>query len=65
MFERTSAYFTALQRIGCSAEADEGAENHSLNEERLAFRRGYPEVSNRCQGRLTFGISFDGTPYIK
>lgn len=65
VFERTSAYFTALQCVGCSAEADQGTEIHANDLERLAFRRGYPDIPNRCEGRLIFGLSFDGTPHVK
>ncbi|KAE9384455.1 hypothetical protein BT96DRAFT_950559 [Gymnopus androsaceus JB14] len=50
----------------CSASADEASsEILPSNMERLALRRGYPDVQNRCEGRLVYSLSFEGTPYIK
>lgn len=66
VFDRTSAYYTALQRTGCSASADnDSSEILSGNKERLALRRGYPDMPNRCNGQLLYRLSFEGTPYIK
>ncbi|KAJ3916503.1 hypothetical protein F5877DRAFT_46476 [Lentinula edodes] len=68
VFERTSAYLTAIRRVGCTSEANLGqdASESPLDRlERIALRRGYPEMPNRCTGGLIFQWSFDGTPYIK
>ncbi|KAJ3926352.1 MAG: hypothetical protein NXY57DRAFT_1065053 [Lentinula lateritia] len=70
VFERTSAYLTAIRRIGCTCEAnlvgDNELEKSSLDgAERVTLRRGYPEMPNRCTGQLVFRLSFEGIPYIK
>ncbi|KAJ3859292.1 hypothetical protein EV359DRAFT_75667 [Lentinula novae-zelandiae] len=69
VFERTSAYLTAIRRIGCTSEANLGSdalkENPLGDAERITLRRGYPEMPNRCTGRLLFQLSFEGIPYIK
>ncbi|KAJ4463942.1 hypothetical protein C8R41DRAFT_898717 [Lentinula lateritia] len=64
----TSAYLTAIRRVGCTSEANLGQDaSESLLDrlERIALRRGYPEMPNCCTGGLIFQWSFDGTPYIK
>ncbi|KAJ3906921.1 hypothetical protein F5879DRAFT_897100 [Lentinula edodes] len=68
IFEKTSAYLTAIKRVGCTSEANHDAsdfQGNSDQSERTALRRGYPEMPNRCTGKLLFQLSFDGTPYIK
>ncbi|KAJ4492439.1 hypothetical protein C8R41DRAFT_765202 [Lentinula lateritia] len=68
VFERTSAYLTAIRRVGCTSDANLGqdaSESALAGFERIALRRGYPEMPNRCTGGLIFQWSFDGTPYIK
>ncbi|KAE9397253.1 hypothetical protein BT96DRAFT_977114 [Gymnopus androsaceus JB14] len=50
----------------CSASADEASsEILPSNMERLALRRGYPDVQNCCEECLVYSLSFEGTPYIK
>ncbi|KAJ4463608.1 hypothetical protein C8R41DRAFT_872387 [Lentinula lateritia] len=68
VFEKTSAYLTAIKRVGCTSEANHDAsdfQGNSDQSEQTALRRGYPEMPNRCTGKLLFQLSFDGTPYIK
>lgn len=66
VFERTSAFITALRRSGCSGtclleEQQSRAENFDL----MYLRRGYPLRENQCNGRILFGYSFDGNAFIK
>ncbi len=68
VFDKTSAYISALRRTGCrstSMAENSKAEDTSVCDERYILRRGYPELPNRCTGQLEFGFTFDGTPYIK
>ncbi|KAJ3776398.1 hypothetical protein FB446DRAFT_818917, partial [Lentinula raphanica] len=77
VFERTSAYITALKRFGCPAERSDSSicetdteetvgSCSQTAEERCAFRRGYPERSlNRCSGQFVFGLTLEGRAYIK
>ncbi|KAJ3756434.1 hypothetical protein EV360DRAFT_84964 [Lentinula raphanica] len=67
VFDKTSAYLIALKRLGCTAGAQEILDEQSLHspEDRLAFRRGYPDRPDRCTGQLLFGVTFSGVPYIK
>ncbi|KAJ3816826.1 hypothetical protein F5880DRAFT_1634594, partial [Lentinula raphanica] len=67
VFDKTSAYLIALKRLGCTAGAQEIPDEQSLHspEDRLAFRRGYPDRPDRCTGQLLFGVTFSGVPYIK
>ncbi|KAJ3834076.1 hypothetical protein F5878DRAFT_697457 [Lentinula raphanica] len=72
IFQRTSAYITALMRIGCVFKAPQlashlasGPTSGSTSQGRHEIRRGYPEAADRCTGRLLFQTSFAGTPYIK
>lgn len=66
VFARTSAYYTALRRLGCPASADEPSEEVVwIDSERLGLRRGYPDAKNRCEGRLCYGLNFNGIPHVK
>lgn len=69
VFEKTSAYLTALMRVGCTSESNQSDTAYAPPavdaEERSALRRGYPEIRNRCTGRLFFRLDFEGNPYIK
>ncbi|KAE9409612.1 hypothetical protein BT96DRAFT_984669 [Gymnopus androsaceus JB14] len=66
VFEKTSAYLTGIIRIGCTSQSNEAYLPPAADlEERTALRRGYPEMSNRCTGRLIFQLNFEGSPYIK
>lgn len=66
VFARTLAYYTALQRLGCPASADEASgEVVWINSECLTLRRGYPDAENRCEGRLCYGLTLNGTPHVK
>ncbi|KAJ3840861.1 hypothetical protein F5878DRAFT_532801 [Lentinula raphanica] len=67
VFERTSAYLTALKRIGCESHADAPVSvdrNNPREEDRLVWRRGYPEKVDRCTGKLLYQLTFQGIPCI-
>ncbi|KAF8058596.1 hypothetical protein FPV67DRAFT_1428067 [Lyophyllum atratum] len=72
VFERTSAFICALQKLGCTGAPHE-ATTRSLEEEqerkqRLAHEkyisRGYSGGKATCDGRLIFEYSFQGRPLI-
>ncbi|KAE9392665.1 hypothetical protein BT96DRAFT_1023443 [Gymnopus androsaceus JB14] len=69
VFEKTSAYLTALIRVGCTSESNKSNDEYSppaaVLEARMTLRRGYPEKPNRCTGRLLFRLDFEGNPYIQ
>ncbi|KIK52752.1 hypothetical protein GYMLUDRAFT_1028506 [Collybiopsis luxurians FD-317 M1] len=74
VFERTLALITAVRCVGCTArtaldlelaQEDEVGDSQTDDRERKELRRGYPEIPNRCTGRIIFGYTFDETPFIK
>jgi hypothetical protein len=73
IFQKTSAYLTALRRSGCGAPAYEGTTlNHtelaqrSVDNEHLAkLQRGYVPTKTTCDGRVFFEYDFSGHPFVR
>jgi hypothetical protein len=73
VFQKTSAYLTALRRSGCGAPTYEGT---TLNPTELAQRsvdnthlaklqRGYVPTKTTCDGRIFFEYDFSGHPFLR
>lgn len=68
VFDRTSALITAIRRVGCTSEAVPALGVNAIqaeDDEQIALRRGYPDVPLRCTGRVIFGFTVDGIPFIQ
>jgi hypothetical protein len=73
IFQRTSAFLTALRRSGCSAPLYEPTsfnltenqlrETHALHTAKL--QRGYLSSGKSCEGRLIFEYDFYGKPFLR
>ncbi|KAF9059684.1 hypothetical protein BDP27DRAFT_1497038 [Rhodocollybia butyracea] len=59
VFERTSALITAIHRLGCSSSSGNLTNDQVVDDERSTLRRGYPDMPNRCTGRIIFGFLDD------
>lgn len=72
VFEKTLAFISALQKIGCPAPfheptflslEEEGSRNAFL-ERAVKIQRGYTPGQRRCEGRLYLVHTNDGFPYV-
>lgn len=75
VFKKTSAYVTALRKLGCTAPGYEttvllSSEQYQRDQDearRVYLSRGYIPVDSEssCQGRLEFGYNGMGDPFIR
>lgn len=73
VFQRTSAYITAVQRVGCTSPACESTfllpHERSDQQQTLVHRsklqRGYSTPAGNCQGRIVFDHDFNGHPLLR
>ncbi|KAJ3804094.1 hypothetical protein F5876DRAFT_70917 [Lentinula aff. lateritia] len=65
LFEHTSVFITALRRSGCSANVEGFRADHLEDFDTMYVRRGYPQKRDHCDGKIVFGYTFNGDPYIK
>lgn len=73
VFQRTSAYIMAIQRVGCTSPAFESTfflpheQSHQQNLllHKSKLRRGYSPPAGNCQGRIIFEQDFNGHPLLR
>ncbi|KAJ7467757.1 hypothetical protein B0H11DRAFT_1732694 [Mycena galericulata] len=72
VFQRTSAYLAAVQKLGCSRPlteetfllASEEEERQARDLYLLQTQRGYRRPDGICEGRLVFGYDSADRPYV-
>lgn len=74
IFLRTSAYLTALSKLGCNTPLHEPTTRTPLDQEKweadklhqASLKRGYVDSGYpKCEGTIIFGYSSLGKPFIK
>ncbi|KAJ7580435.1 hypothetical protein C8J56DRAFT_1058074 [Mycena floridula] len=68
IFAKTQAFITALRRGGCHAELQEHTprlpSEVEIQQQNMAFQRGYHDKVERCKGRAIFQFDNAGKPFI-
>ncbi|KAJ7586405.1 hypothetical protein C8J56DRAFT_1051777 [Mycena floridula] len=68
IFAKTQAFITALRRGGCRAELQEHTPHLpsevEIQQQNMAFQRGYHDKVERCKGRAIFQFDNAGKPFI-